>query len=457
MSEDIPNIYYIRAKLDYGSIVYGSACTTLLTSLEPVCREALRITTGTMRTTLVSSLHALCKEMTLQERREKLSIRYYLKLKSHITNPAFNSITDTRDDLLFNNRNIAKPLSLRIPTYMSKYNLPRFPVLPQFSFIVNNVRVPTSIINKVPINLDLTIYPKSSTTSEVYLQSFRQLLQTKYPEYKTLYTDGSRSLYGVGAACFSNPTIKSESLPGHATVFSAELRAVELASQIIKSKPAGKYLILSDSLSVLLSLKNHNSDHPTIIKLIHTIDQLRRSARLVELCWIPGHAGIMGNERADEAARHASRRSPSFTPIYYKDCYGEIAKRFKNYKTLEWSSNQSKLKEVFNNYDDIPTNLFLTRREQVLVNRLRSGYCQFSHRHRVEGGPPPECNFCHLEHMSVRHVLVHCASIQWARTLFLRRACTGGRNGSLTDILGPECHIQELIRFLSEINLLYDV
>ena len=70
------NLYrsLIRSKLDYGSIVYGSA----------------RPSYGAFRTSPVESLYVEAGELPLEERRVKLSLQYLTKLKSTPANPAYN-------------------------------------------------------------------------------------------------------------------------------------------------------------------------------------------------------------------------------------------------------------------------------------------------------------------------------------------------------------------------------
>ncbi|GFQ87654.1 reverse transcriptase domain-containing protein [Trichonephila clavata] len=48
----------IRSKLDYGSVVYSSACKSLLKILDPVHHQGLRLCLGAFRTSPVESLYA---------------------------------------------------------------------------------------------------------------------------------------------------------------------------------------------------------------------------------------------------------------------------------------------------------------------------------------------------------------------------------------------------------------
>lgn len=72
----------IRSKLDYGSIIYGSARHSYLKALDPVVHQALRVALGAYRLSPVESLYAEANESSLTLRRIQLSLSYYLKLKT---------------------------------------------------------------------------------------------------------------------------------------------------------------------------------------------------------------------------------------------------------------------------------------------------------------------------------------------------------------------------------------
>ncbi|GFT70228.1 RNase H domain-containing protein [Trichonephila clavipes] len=59
----------IRSKLDYGSVVYSSACKSLLKILDPVHHQALRLCLGAFRTSPFESLYAEVYEPPLDLRR----------------------------------------------------------------------------------------------------------------------------------------------------------------------------------------------------------------------------------------------------------------------------------------------------------------------------------------------------------------------------------------------------
>ena len=72
----------VRSKLDYGCAVYGSAKHDILKLLDPIHHQGLRIALGAFRTSPVQSLYAEAGEPSLRHRRLKLSMNYFLKLKS---------------------------------------------------------------------------------------------------------------------------------------------------------------------------------------------------------------------------------------------------------------------------------------------------------------------------------------------------------------------------------------
>ena len=86
------NLYrsLIRSKLDYGSIVYGSARKSYFKSLDTIHHQGLRLALGAFRTFPVESLYAESNEPSLYIRREKLSLQYVTKLAANPRNSAYD-------------------------------------------------------------------------------------------------------------------------------------------------------------------------------------------------------------------------------------------------------------------------------------------------------------------------------------------------------------------------------
>ena len=113
---------YIRPKLDYGSIIYTSATTTELNKLKVVTNDAMRIATGAFKSTKIEALYGLTGENTPDLRRDYLALRYYVKIKSSLSNPANKCIT-VRNEIPFTEAT-GKPFSHRIQSIKRKYELP---------------------------------------------------------------------------------------------------------------------------------------------------------------------------------------------------------------------------------------------------------------------------------------------------------------------------------------------
>ena len=96
-----------------------------------------------------------------------------------------------------------------------------------------------------------------------------------------------------------------QSLPKEASIFTAEICAINLALKIISNNKAKKFIIYSDSISVLHSIKNQKLDNPLIVNLLNKLHALRQSKKII-FCWIPGHMGIQGNDKADSLAKAAN-------------------------------------------------------------------------------------------------------------------------------------------------------
>jgi len=132
--------------------------------------------------------------------------------------------------------------------------------------------------------------------------------------------------------------------------FSAETRAIDIALDIISENKHKKYIIFSDSLSVLLSLRNKKLEDPLIIKLLNRLDSMSNSKEII-ICWIPSHIGVRGNERADSAAKSALDLIPDKFQIPYTDLKPKINRFLHTKWQQHWNNThfgrlQTNFKEV---------------------------------------------------------------------------------------------------------------
>ena len=118
-----------------------------------------------------------------------------------------------------------------------------------------------------------------------------------FPDPHHIYTDGSKQEMKVGCAgVFQNYELL-KCLPNESSICSAEVLAIDLAMDIIANHKSSKFIIYSDSKSVLQALQSKNSSTPLITRLLDKMNTLSKNNSII-LTWIPSHIGILVNERA---------------------------------------------------------------------------------------------------------------------------------------------------------------
>ena len=104
--------------------------------------------------------------------------------------------------------------------------------------------------------------------------------------------------------------------------------------QHIQREAIRKSVVYSDSLLCLQALQNKNMETPIIREIVHILSYLGEVSSHVELCWIPGHTGIKGNETADKIAKEQT-----FHKIYeIKTPYSDFKPRISQYVNSLFSS-----------------------------------------------------------------------------------------------------------------------
>ena len=162
--------------------------------------------------------------------------------------------------------------------------------------------IPSSCITKPTILFDLHNSKKSLSDSHLIKQNFQEL-QSRLLDYQHIYTDGSKVEDKVGCAYISGSHHEKIRLPDGSSIFTAESKAVDMAlDYVMNNSLENKFVIFSDSLSVLKSLNHASSKNPKIQNLIEKHHELSKTKEIL-FCWLPSHVGIEGNEAADVKAK----------------------------------------------------------------------------------------------------------------------------------------------------------
>ncbi|MCU7801126.1 MAG: hypothetical protein KZQ70_13560, partial [gamma proteobacterium symbiont of Lucinoma myriamae] len=288
------NLYrtLIRSKLDYGSIIYGSARKSYLEMLDPIHHQGLRLALGAFRTSPSASLLVEANEPSLQDRRTKLALQYSLKLKSNPSNPTYQSVFRPRFKMLFENKPNAIPtFGLRISPILEATDI-------NLTKIQNHALsdIPPWTLKQPTVLFSLHEDQKNHIDPSIFRSKFQEL-KSHYTDHVSIYTDGSKDGAKVAAACVVNNHLFKHRLPDNASIFSAEIKAIELALDYIAEVNSKNFIIFSDSLSVLLSINNRRLDNPLIQNILVKHHQLNCQKSIV-FCWLPSHVGIKGNEKA---------------------------------------------------------------------------------------------------------------------------------------------------------------
>jgi hypothetical protein len=89
----------------------------------------------------------------------------------------------------------------------------------------------------------------------------------------------------------------------------------------------------------------------------------------------------------------------------------------------------------------------LSRKEQVVVSRLNTGYTRATHRHVIEKSPSPECPFCGMS-LTTEHIIWECTetTIERIRTGTTKDVWTDGTEG-----------LKRLIEYTMKIGLFHRI
>ena len=114
------------------------------------------------------------------------------------------------------------------------------------------------------------------------MKSNFQELKSHYMDYKHIYTDGSKDDMKVGCAVVSDDFSETMRIPDGSSVFTAEAKAIDLALDLIAdSETSNKFILFSDSLSVLKSLDHTSSKNPQIQKILEKHHELSELNEIV--------------------------------------------------------------------------------------------------------------------------------------------------------------------------------
>ena len=103
------------------------------------------------------------------------------------------------------------------------------------------------------VDLSLSILSKSVTSPEIYHSKFLEICEG-LQDYYHIYTDGSKMNNLTAAAAVGRDVSKSLRINSQASIFTAELVALNLSLDIVRQSKRKNFAIFSESLSSLLAI-----------------------------------------------------------------------------------------------------------------------------------------------------------------------------------------------------------
>jgi len=226
--------------------------------------------------------------------------------------------------------------------------------------------------------------------------------------------DGSKDGIRTAAAVVAPNSVKTVCLPDNASIFTAEIHALDMALDIIRHTRSKDYVVFLDSLSSLQAIESCKVKNPLILKILKDHNQLIHSAKSITFCWIPSHVGIRGNEDADIAAK--AGLDVAITNMRFP--VGDLLTCVNQLCVIEWQQlwNQCTSNKLYSVQPAVgrSVSLSLGRYNSVLINRFRIGHTRLTNSYLLKGESQPVCEACHSP-LTVKHILVDCTRYSAAR------------------------------------------
>ena len=265
--------------------------------LDPIHNQGLRLALEAFRTSPVASLYVEADEPSLYSPGEKLSLQYAIRLTANPSNPV-NEVTFPPNyvDLYEQKPTAIKSFGIRISPLLESTNIKPQNIEKHFTpniqlGVLNNLKYFSIYIPGINLNQIHTYLKMISESCKVVIR------------ITNIYTDGSKEDSKVGCSLLSDNLSNMQRIPDDSSIFTAEAQTVDLALDFIRTCDAyNKFIIFSDSLSVLKPMNHTSSKNPQIQKLLEKCHELLANKEIV-LCWIPSHIGIQGNGMVDKKAK----------------------------------------------------------------------------------------------------------------------------------------------------------
>ncbi|KPJ09191.1 RNA-directed DNA polymerase from mobile element jockey [Papilio machaon] len=406
----------VRSHMDYCMFILEPFNKSAVQKLNNIQFRCLRIILGAMKSSPTNALQVECVDPPLTIRRQYLCDRFVSKMLQLSSHPLWPRLTQLSSAPQSRNSS-----SYLVDSFLKYTNLPHpvstFPLNPLFSTPYN------ALVYNPLIITDIGLVKGAPDTNN----KFQNYIHQNWSNHILIYTDASKlSPDGcVGAACWvpRYKIILKFKCPPESSVFTGEATALLEAILFAHSHNLKQTVILTDSLSCLMSIKENpfrsKSRFPIILKIREALLSCNQKGLTIILVWIPSHSGIPGNETVDSCAKLAVI---SGSLDHFQNSAQDLCGLAKTYLNRSWNTLWNESKSIKGKYyasiqPDIPTRPWFFKYRNAdrwvtsTISRLRLGHsCTpvFLAKLRIRNSSICECG---LDEGTVSHILFNCPKL----------------------------------------------
>ena len=377
-----------------------------MVKLERIQWKCIRIALGAFPSTPTNALEVIANIPPLKERLCLAAKGYANQLLSFNSHPLVPHLEKLRSS--------SRSLPHFFEICLQKKDQVKFRTLnphPMFSCSYESLSFrPTILFLKVK---------KNACSNETVSLKFNNFNSNHWAEFVKIYTDGSKTVSHTGFGVWI-PYLNLEAhfdIRHDASIFTAEGEAILEALHIAHVQTERKILIITDSMSVLMALKNFpkSRSHPVIFEIRELTWKLVKSGFTIRFLWVPSHKGLVGNEIAD---RVASDFSDSVIPHDYRLFARDLRASDKSLHYGSWQNKwmaSSKGRHLFQfladvNKDPWFIDMALPRFALVMLNRLLTSHTRCkSHLCKINMSSDDVCSCGQVQ--NPEHLLFDCTEI----------------------------------------------
>lgn len=199
-------------------------------------------------------------------------------------------------------------------------------------------------------------------------------------------------------------------------MYSAEAKAICMALDEILMKEESLHIICTDSLSVITGIADIYTISPRIVQIHELLHRCVESDKRIIFVWTPGHVNILGNKQADLVAKAATRKDELGDNFVTQSELKALSKNeiLREWQ-MRWQNTGAKLEKIKKNVKRWSSkDGLLSRRDQRIINRIRSGHTRITHSFVIERENQPFCEKCNAE-VTIDYLLWECKIFESAR------------------------------------------